>query len=107
MKRNLLIIPALMVTAFFATTEIAKAADITFSGQMLTRYEVNEHGRNASNNFDNDSDAAEYIRVYKKTRKYLLDLQKAKIFMITKDNMRILFEKQNLEEYENYYEEYY
>lgn len=59
------------------------------------------------NTFDNDTDAAEYIRVYKKTRKYLLDLQNAKIFMITKDNMRILFEKQNLEEYENYYEEYY
>ena len=33
---------ALMVTAFFAATEIAKAADVTFSGQIRTRYEVNE-----------------------------------------------------------------
>ena len=60
MKRNLLIIPALMVTAFFAATEIAKAADISFSGQLLTRYEINEHGLNASNNFDDASEAADF-----------------------------------------------
>ncbi len=33
---------ALMVTAFFAATEIAKAADVSFSGQIRTRFEVNE-----------------------------------------------------------------
>ena len=60
MKRNLLILPALMVTAFFATTEIAKAADVSFSGQLLTRYESNEHGLNGSNNFDNASDASDF-----------------------------------------------
>ena len=60
MKRNLLIIPALMVTAFFATTEIAKAADITFSGQLLTRYESNEQGRNTDNNFDDTSAAGDF-----------------------------------------------
>jgi hypothetical protein len=60
MKRNLLILPALMVTAFFATTEIAKAADVSFSGQLLTRYESNEHGLNASNNFDDASDASDF-----------------------------------------------
>jgi len=60
MKRNLLIIPALMVTAFFATTEIAKAADISFSGQILTRYEVNEHGRNTLNTFNDESDAGDF-----------------------------------------------
>ena len=57
--------------------------------------------------FKDESEANEYIRVYKKTRKYLLDLQNAKIFIITSDNMKILFQKQNLEEYENYYDEYY
>jgi len=57
--------------------------------------------------FETEADASEYIRVYKRTRKYLLDLQKAKIFMITLDNMKILFQKQNAEEYENYYDEYY
>lgn len=57
--------------------------------------------------FDTEAEASEYIRVYKRTRKYLLDLQNAKIFMITLDNMKILFQKQNAEEYENYYDEYY
>ena len=57
--------------------------------------------------FKDESEANEYIRVYKKTRKYLLDLQNAKIFIITSDNLKILFQKQNLEEYENYYDEYY
>jgi len=57
--------------------------------------------------FDKESDAADYIRVYKKTRKYLLDLQNNKIFMISKDNLKILFQKQNLNLYEEYYEEYY
>ena len=61
MKRNLLIIPALMVTAFFATTEIAKAADISFSGQLLTRYEVNEHGTNNNHTFNDNSDAGDFV----------------------------------------------
>lgn len=59
------------------------------------------------NDFETEADGTEYIRVYKKTRKYLLDLQNAKIIMITQENMKILFEKQNLELYEKFYEEYY
>ena len=50
-----------MVTAFFATTEIAKAADISFSGQILTRYESNEHGLNSANTFNDDSDAGDFV----------------------------------------------
>ena len=61
MKRDLLIIPALMIVAFFATTEIAKAADISFSGQLLTRYEMNEHGTNANNTFNDSSAAGDFI----------------------------------------------
>lgn len=57
--------------------------------------------------FDNESKAGEYIRTYKKTRKHLLDLQNAKIIMITADNLKILFQKRNLAEYEKFYEEYY
>lgn len=57
--------------------------------------------------FETESDASNYIRIYKKTRKHLLDLQKAKIFMITTDNMRVLFKDHKLKEYEQYYEEYY
>ena len=61
MKRNLLILSALMVTAFFATTEIAKAADVTFSGQFWTRYEVNEHGLAGTNTFNDESDASDFM----------------------------------------------
>jgi hypothetical protein len=61
MKRNLLILPALMVAAFFATTEIAKAADISFSGQFFTRYEINEHGTNNNHNFNSESDAGDFV----------------------------------------------
>ncbi len=43
MKKNFLTTIALMVTAFFAATEIARAADVTFSGQLRTRYEFVEH----------------------------------------------------------------
>jgi hypothetical protein len=50
-----------MVTAFFATTEIAKAADISFSGQILTRYELNEHGLNNAHTFNDESDAGDFI----------------------------------------------
>ena len=46
MKKNLLTVAAMAVAAFFVSTEIAKAADITFSGQLRTRWEVNEQGAN-------------------------------------------------------------
>jgi hypothetical protein len=49
MKKNLLTVAAMAVVAFFVSTEIAKAADITFSGQLRTRWEVNEHGNNGGN----------------------------------------------------------
>lgn len=57
--------------------------------------------------FEDESKASEYVRTYKKTRKHLLELQNAKIFMITNDNLKILFQKRNLAEYESFYEEYY
>ena len=50
-----------MVTAFFVATEFAQAADVTFSGQMRTRYEVNEQGLNNANDFNNNSDASDWI----------------------------------------------
>ncbi len=59
------------------------------------------------NDFQTEADGTDYIRIFKKTRKYLLDLQNAKILMITQENLKILFEKQNLGEYEKFYEEFY
>ena len=43
MRKNFLTVAALAVVAFFVSTEIAKAADIKFSGQIRSRMEFNEH----------------------------------------------------------------
>ena len=43
MKKNFLTVAAMTVVAFFVSAEIAKAADISFSGQVRTRWEVAEH----------------------------------------------------------------
>lgn len=59
MKKNFLTVAAIMVVAFFVSTEIAKAADITFSGQVRTRMEFSEHqggGAATSPSFNNDTD---------------------------------------------------
>ncbi|MDG1333589.1 MAG: hypothetical protein P8P74_14730 [Crocinitomicaceae bacterium] len=57
--------------------------------------------------FKNESDAAKYISAYKNTRKYLLDLQNAKIMMISQENLIILLQKQDSKEYDLFYEDYY
>jgi len=44
MKRNLITGIAMMVAAFFIGTELAQAADLSFSGSIRTRYESNDHG---------------------------------------------------------------
>lgn len=45
----------MMVTAVFAATEIAQAADISFSGQIRTRYEINEQS-----DFSNATEADDF-----------------------------------------------
>jgi len=49
MKKNFLTAVALMVAGFFVATEVAIAADVSFSGQLRSRFESNEHGTNATN----------------------------------------------------------
>ena len=97
------------------TSNMAKTKIIDFQREFFSRDRLKVtskvFGKDRTiiliSDFPSEADASEYIRVYKKTRKHLLDLQKAKIFMITKKNLKVLFEKQNLEVYENFYEEYY
>jgi hypothetical protein len=50
MKKIFMSVAAIAVVAFFVSTEIAKAADITFSGQIRSRMEISEHqgGTNAA-----------------------------------------------------------
>ncbi|MDP7108668.1 MAG: hypothetical protein QF504_02300, partial [Nitrospinaceae bacterium] len=53
MKRNFLTAVAVMVTAIFAGTTIAQAADISFSGQVKPRWEYggqNDYNDKTSNN---------------------------------------------------------
>jgi|TARA_R110000737_G_scaffold61221_1_gene88266 tetratricopeptide (TPR) repeat protein len=57
--------------------------------------------------FDTEMKALNYLRVYKSTRKHLLDLQNAKTLIISQENLKILFQTQKLQEYENFYEDYY
>lgn len=57
--------------------------------------------------FESENDAKEYVRKYRETRKYLLDLQKAKTLIITGKNLKVLFETKELEQYDLFYDEYY
>ncbi len=57
--------------------------------------------------FENDVTALNYVRIFKATRKHLLDLQKAKIMVITQENLKLLFENKILQEYETFYDEFY
>lgn len=57
--------------------------------------------------FDNEDAAAMYVAMFKKTKKHLGDLQNAKIFFISQDNMKILFETLKISEYDIFFEENY
>lgn len=57
--------------------------------------------------FETENNAKDYVRKYKGTRKYLLDLQNAEIIIITAKNMKLLFDSRELEQYKNFYDEYY
>jgi hypothetical protein len=46
MKKNFLTAAAIMVVGFFVATEIAQAADVTFSGQIRSRLEIQDHKGN-------------------------------------------------------------
>lgn len=57
MKKNLLTAIAVMVTAFFAATTIAQAADIKLGGEFWTRYEMNEQ-----HDFNDSTDPDDFVQ---------------------------------------------
>ena len=57
--------------------------------------------------FKDEASASNYIRICKRTRKYLLDLQHADIYMISNENLKVLMQKHNLSEYQEFYDEYF
>lgn len=96
-------------------SSLAKTRIVDFQREYFSRDKLKVsskiYGSNQSvilvSDFETEADGMEYIRVFKKTRKHLLDLQKAKIVLITPENLKVLFQKQNLPEYEIFYDEYY
>jgi len=58
-------------------------------------------------NFPTEKEAKEYVKIFKNTKKHLLNLREAKIRIITPNNLKILYESTNLEQYELFYQEYY
>ncbi len=61
----------------------------------------------ALQDFATENEAKDYVRKYKATRKYLLDLQKATIIVITPKNMKTLFDNHDLQQYQLFYDEFY
>ena len=57
--------------------------------------------------FPNDTKGQAYLRIYKSTKKHLLDLKDAKILLVSQENMKILFERKDFKEYELFYDEFY
>ena len=93
----------------------AKARIVDFNREFFSRQRINvsssayssEQSIVMMSDFDNESAASEYIRVFKQTRKHLLDLQEGNIMMVTDDNLKVVIQQRKLREYETFYEEYY
>lgn len=93
----------------------AKVRIVDFNREFFSRKRINVASSAYSSDqsmiilsdFENESAASEYIRVYKQTRKHLLDLQNATIMMVTDENLKVVIQQQKLKEYETFYEEYY
>lgn len=93
---------------------IAKTRVIDFNKEFFSRGKLNTSSKLFGEksvilvrDFEDETDAAEYLRVYKKTKKHLMDMQKFKIIYISQENMRLLFETQKLAEYELFFDEFY
>ena len=96
-------------------SNMAKTKVSDFSKEFFSRDKLKVsskiYGENQSiilvQEFTTDLKAKEYVRVFKSTRKHLLDLNKAKTLIITQENLKTLFETQKLAEYEIFFEENY
>jgi len=57
--------------------------------------------------FQTEKEAKDYVRIYKETKKYLLDLRHAKTRIFTPNNLKILYDTNEIDQYELFYQEYY
>ncbi len=96
-------------------SSLAKTRIVDFNKEYFSRDKLKVsskiYGENQSivliDDFETELKATKYQRIYKSTRKHLLDLQNAKVIIISQENLRILFQTQKLEDYDNFYDEYY
>jgi tetratricopeptide (TPR) repeat protein len=93
---------------------VAKNRVIDFNKEFFSRGKLNTSSKLFGEKsvilvkeFDDETEAAEYLRIYKKTKKHLMDMQKFKIVYISQENMKLLFETQKLAEYELFFDEFY
>jgi hypothetical protein len=93
---------------------VAKNRVIDFNKEFFSRGKLNTSSKLFGEKsvilvkeFDNETEAAEYLRMYKKTKKHLMDMQKFKIVYISQENMKLLFETQKLADYELFFDEFY
>lgn len=54
-----------------------------------------------------ETKAAEYMRTFKKTKKNVQSLHESKMYAISQDNLKLLFESQKLTEFEDFYSEFF
>ncbi len=82
-----------------------------FFGLMPLKLDSKLFGLNQSvlivEEFEDEIKASSYITAYTNTQKHLQNLNEAKIYMISRDNMKVLFKNLDLAEFEKFYQEYY
>ena len=94
---------------------LAKSNVNDFNKEFFSRNKLTTDSKIYGNNesvivvksFTKEADGNAYMKKFKKTKKYLGDMQNAKLIFISKDNLKILFETKKLEEYETFYLEFY
>lgn len=96
------------------SASLAKSKVADFNKEFFSRDKLNTSSKIYGDNKNviavkgfSEMDAERYMKVFKDTRKHLLDLNKSKIISISQQNMQTLFETRKLGEYEIFYLENY
>jgi len=109
---QVIIFPDKAITSNVGKTRVAEFNKEFFGRSKLATSskvfgEKNDQSVIIVKDFKTENEAAEYVSSFKKTKKHLLDLNKAKIVYISLENLKTLFETQKLAEYELFFDEYY
>lgn len=75
--------------------------------KVTSKLFTNEQSVIMLDQFETEAAAKAYVRKYKETKRYLLDLQDNEIIIITAKNLKKLFETKDLKQYNNFFEAYY